>query len=226
MSEYIDSPIPIQDFPLWKKRKGKRALISFDLEVTARCPNNCRHCYINLPANDREARAKELSLKEIEVIADEAVSLGALGCLITGGEPLLREDFFDIYRCLKRKGLLVSVFTNATLVNDEHIRLFKRNPPRDIEVSVYGVTQETYERVTRTPGSFAAFMRGLNLLLDSGINVQLKAMALRSNIHELPEIIQFCREKTKERSSNSAARRLRTTSGMIRFSICGSIVTL
>lgn len=198
MSEYIDSPIPIQDFPLWKKRKGKRALISFDLEVTARCPNNCRHCYINLPANDREARAKELSLKEIEVIADEAVSLGALGCLITGGEPLLREDFFDIYRCLKRKGLLVSVFTNATLVNDEHIRLFKRNPPRDIEVSVYGVTQETYERVTRTPGSFAAFMRGLNLLLDSGINVQLKAMALRSNIHELPEIIQFCREKTKD----------------------------
>ena len=178
--------------------KGKRTLLSFDLEITARCNNNCRHCYINLPAGDRTARKLELSLKEIEAIADEAVSLGAFWCLITGGEPLLREDFSDIYLYLKRKGLLVSVFTNAALITEEHIRLFKKYPPRDIEVSVYGVTEETYEQVTRKPGSFAAFIRGLNLLLESGVKVRFKAMALRSNVHELPEIASFCRQKTKD----------------------------
>jgi len=59
--------------------------LSFDLEVTARCNNNCRHCYINLPAGDVEAKQKELSLAEISDIADQAVALGALSCLITGG---------------------------------------------------------------------------------------------------------------------------------------------
>jgi radical SAM protein with 4Fe4S-binding SPASM domain len=128
----------------------------------------------------------------------EAVSLGAVWCLITGGEPLLRKDFPDIYLSLKKKGLLISVFTNATVVTKEHIKLFKKYPPRDIEVSDYGVSQETYERVTRAPGSFAAFRQGLNLLLGSGLNVHLKAMVLRSNLHEQPAIARFCRERTKD----------------------------
>jgi len=110
----------------------------------------------------------------------------------------LREDFADVYISLKKKGLLVSVFTNATLVTDEHVRLFQEYPPRDIEVSVYGVTKETYERVTRRSGSFSGFRRGLDRLIESGIGVRLKAMALRSNISELPEIAAFCREKTKD----------------------------
>lgn len=198
MTTYISPPVSIQDFPLWEKLKSKRALISFDLEVTARCNNNCRHCYINLPAGDRAAITAELSVDEILAIADEAIALGALWCLITGGEPLLRDDFFDIYRALKRKGLLISVFTNATLINMEHIKLFKNFPPRDVEVTIYGVTRDTYERVTRTPGSFDAFMRGLYLLLDNGVKVRFKAMALRSNVHELPEIARFCRERTKD----------------------------
>jgi radical SAM protein with 4Fe4S-binding SPASM domain len=178
--------------------RGKRALISFDLEITARCNNNCRHCYINLPAGDKVAKEKELSLEEIGDIGNEAILFGAVWCLITGGEPLLREDFPDIYLCLKKKGLLISVFTNATLVTKEHIELFKKYPPRDVEVSVYGVSKEIYERVTRTPGSFSAFRQGLDLLLGSGLDVRLKAMALRSNLCEQQAIARFCREKTKD----------------------------
>jgi radical SAM protein with 4Fe4S-binding SPASM domain len=190
--------VEIQEFPLWDKLIDKSVPLSFDLEVTARCNNGCRHCYINLPAGDSEARRKELPLAEIDRIAGEAVSLGAMWCLITGGEPLLREDFPDIYMALKRRGLLLSVFTNATLINEEHLRLFKRYPPRDIEVSVYGVTQETYERVTQRPGSFTAFRRGLERLLECGLKVRLKAMALRSNVQELAGIARFCRERTKD----------------------------
>ena len=106
--------------------------------------------------------------------------MGAVWCLLTGGEPLLRDDFEELYLGLKRLGLLVSVFTNACLVTPAHVELFRRYPPRDIEVSVYGATRETYERVTRRPGSYDAFVRGLDLLLASGVPVRLKAMALRS----------------------------------------------
>ena len=175
-----------------------RNLASFDLEITARCNNNCRHCYINLPADDMEALSKELTLGQIKDIADQAFDLGALWCLITGGEPLLRKDFFDIYLYLKKKGFLVSVFTNACLVTQEHIDFFKKYPPRDIEVTVYGATKETYEKVTCKPGSFDAYMRGLDLLIKAGIKIRLKAMAIRSNVHELPEIAGFCRKLTKD----------------------------
>ena len=196
MRKAFQHSMPLAEFPLWEK--PKRIPFSFELEVTARCNNNCRHCCINLPAGDRKALEQELSFEEMKEIIDQAVSLDAIWCLITGGEPLLREDFSSIYLYMKKKGLLVSVFTNATLVGEEHVRLFQKYPPRDIEVSVYGVTQETYERVVRREGSHAAFMRGLSLLLESGVKVRLKAMALRSNHHELPEIARFCRRKTKD----------------------------
>ncbi|HOX36058.1 MAG TPA: radical SAM protein [Methanoregulaceae archaeon] len=177
---------------------GNRKVFSFDLEITARCNNDCPHCYINLPAGDRTAREKELTPAEIGRIADEAVALGAVWVLITGGEPLLRDDFAEIYMLLKRKGLLVTVFTNATLLRKEHIDLFKKYPPRDIEISVYGATQETYEKVTRRPGSFKPFLHGLQLLKDAGIRVRFKAMALRANLHELAAISEFCRARTKD----------------------------
>jgi radical SAM protein with 4Fe4S-binding SPASM domain len=192
------SAIEIQDFDLWKKMKSKRALFSFELELTARCNNNCRHCYINLPANDKTAQASELSLAEIETIADRSVALGAIWCTLTGGEPLLRPDFADIYMMLKRKGLLVSVFTNATLVRPEHIALFKKYPPRDIEVTVYGASKESYERVTRRPGSFAGFTHGLNGLFEAGVRVRLKAMALRSNFEDMERIAAYGRRRTKD----------------------------
>jgi radical SAM protein with 4Fe4S-binding SPASM domain len=192
------SSTSLPEINLWQKLGDQRVPWSFDLEITARCNNECRHCYINLPAGDLEARRKELSLAEISDIADQAVEMGSLWCLITGGEPLLRKDFADIYLALRRKGLLVSVFTNACLINEEHVALFKKYPPRDIEVTVYGITEQTYERVTGRPGSYAAFRRGLDLLLKSGIKVRLKAMALRSNLHELPAIAAFCREHTMD----------------------------
>jgi len=188
----------IHDFSLWKELEVGRFPLAFDLEITARCNNACRHCYINLPAGDTDAQSNELSPDEISRIADEAVSMGALSCLITGGEPLLRHDFADIYLSLKKKGLLVSLFTNATIIAPEHIEIFREYPPRDLEVSVYGVTKETYESVTGTPGSFSAFMKGLSQLSESGIKPRLKAVALRSNVHELPQISEFCRERTKD----------------------------
>ncbi|MBU2549561.1 MAG: radical SAM protein [Proteobacteria bacterium] len=188
----------IQRHPLWDKLRAKRVPLSFDLEITARCNNDCRHCYICLPPGDAEARSRELTVGEIDHIAVQSVKLGAVWCLVTGGEPLLRPDFEEIYLKLKRRGLLVSVFTNATLINRSHVDLFKKYPPRDIEVTVYGVTKETYERVARRSGTFEKFMHGLNLLLEGGVRVRLKAVPIQSNLAEHDEIAEFCRSRTKD----------------------------
>ena len=189
--------MPLPEAPMWEKQLARKdRLLAVSLEVTARCNNNCRHCYINVPADSRKAKQKELSFEKIKDIVDQACSLGAMWCLITGGEPLLRNDFEEIYIYLKKKGLLVSVFTNATLINTSHIDLFKKWPPRNIDVTVYGVTEKTYEKVTQKPGSFNRFTRGLNLLLNAGIPVNLKTMALKSNKNEFEQIARFCRKKS------------------------------
>lgn len=198
MSQDYIQHVPLPELALWERLKQRRIPFSFDIEITARCNCNCRHCYINLPAGDAAARVQELSLVEIESITDQAVALGSFWCLVTGGEPLLRSDFKDIYLMLKKKGLLVSVFTNACLVSEEIVRLFQEFPPRDVEVTVYGATRETYEAVTRKPGFYALFRRGLQRLLDGGVKVRLKAMALRSNLHELPEITAFAEQHTAD----------------------------
>lgn len=194
----MQTTIEIQKYPLWQKVNKRQALVQLEFELTARCNNNCKHCYINLPADDKQARKNELSSIEIVDIASQAVEMGALWCLLTGGEPLLRPDFKDIYLALKKMGLLIAVYTNATLISSEIIELFKKYPPRDIEITVYGVTEATYEGVTRKKGSFLQFQHGIKLLKEGGIPFRLKEMAIQSNYHEQAEIINYCKAQTKD----------------------------
>ena len=191
--------VNLPDSDLVKKLQKTKTPVSINFELTARCNNNCRHCYINLPESDLKAESSELSIKEIENIADQAVSNGVLWCLITGGEPLLRSDFPEIYLMLRKKGLLVSVFTNACLINGKHIKLFKKYKPRELEVTVYGVTEKTYEKVSGIKGSYKQFRDGLDLLLTNDIPVSLKAMAIHSNVHEIEEIAEFCSKHSKKK---------------------------
>ena len=141
-------------------------------------------------------KAKELTFDEIERIADEAIAMDCMYALLTGGEPLLRPDFEDIYVMLKKKGFMISLFTNATLITEKTVELFKKYPPDVVEVSIYGVSEEVYEKVTRKKGTYKAMVRGLDLLLAAGIKTRLKAMVLKSNICEIDEIAAFCRKHT------------------------------
>ena len=105
MTGHYVSNQALPDFPPLERGRPSSAFpYPLNWDFTARCNNNCRHCYINLPAHDFQARDQELSLQGINHLADQAPSLGSLWCLITGGEPLLRPDFSEIYRSLKQKG--------------------------------------------------------------------------------------------------------------------------
>ncbi len=100
---------------LLKRIPGKRVPISGSLELTFRCNLRCQHCYVSHGHNGIP-RQQELNTSEIQRIIDEVVDAGCLWFLITGGEPLVRRDFLDIYTYAKRKGLIITLFTNGTLI--------------------------------------------------------------------------------------------------------------
>ncbi|RLB87814.1 MAG: hypothetical protein DRH26_14835 [Deltaproteobacteria bacterium] len=198
MAEKYTSNIRLAQFKPLLENQKKRNLLSITLEITARCNNNCKHCYLNLPENDDKAIKIEMSYHEITRIIDEAISLGALWCTFTGGEPLLRDDFSDLYLYAKENGLLTSVLTNATLITDEHVDLFKKYPPRNLEISVYGVSKKTYEHISGIKGSFKNFEYGIIQLIENKIPISLKAPALKSNYEEYKAIIDFCKKHSRE----------------------------
>ena len=186
----------VDHFPLWKKMEERGLFSHVSTELTERCNNNCIHCYINLPSDDKNAKKKEITFEEIKATANEAAKMGCLSWHLTGGEPLLREDFFDIYLCLKKKGMRVTLFTNATSIDSKIVSLFRKYPPQDIEVSIYGLSQETFEAVTRNPGSFNAFRRGINLLKKNCIPFTLKTAVLPQNFQEIKEMRGFAQSLT------------------------------
>jgi radical SAM protein with 4Fe4S-binding SPASM domain len=158
------------------------------MELTERCNNNCVHCYINLPVSDKAARAREMSTDQVKDVLRRAADLGCLQVRFTGGEPLLRRDFEDIYVFARRLGLKVLIFTNARRITKRLAGLWKRIPPLvPIEVTVYGMHQESYEAVSRVPGSFAQFRRGVERLLEYEVPFIVKGALLPPNRHEVDE---------------------------------------
>ena len=171
--------------PLWRNKQPP-LLSMLDIELTERCNINCIHCYINLPEDSINAKERELSCEEIKGILTEAVGLGCLTVRFTGGEPLLREDFRELYVFARRLGLRVLIFTNATLINRLTAELFASIPPLfRIEVSVYGMKKHSYEAATRIPGSFEAFQQGIALLLKYRVPFVVKSAVLPSNKDEM-----------------------------------------
>jgi radical SAM protein with 4Fe4S-binding SPASM domain len=167
---------------------GRRVPLAGTIEMTRRCNNRCRHCYNNLPATESQALADELRPVELVRIIDEAAAAGCVWLLLTGGEIFLRPDFREIYTHAKQSGLLVTLFTNGTLVTPELADFLAELRPFSIEVTLYGATRETYERVTETPGSFGRCLRGIGHLRDRGLPLKLKATVSALNRHETREM--------------------------------------
>lgn len=159
-----------------------------DIELTERCNNNCIHCCINLPENDEKAKAREMTTDQVKSILTEAADLGCLQVRFTGGEPLLRSDFEELYLFARRLGLKVLIFTNARLITPQLADLLARIPPRvTMEVTVYGINKKSYEAVSRVPGSYEEFKRGVDLLLERKIPFVVKSALLPPNKSEMEE---------------------------------------
>jgi radical SAM protein with 4Fe4S-binding SPASM domain len=171
----------------------RRIPIEGTLETTFRCNLNCVHCYVNEPAGDAEVRARELSTERLKRLIDEIAEAGCLNVLFTGGEVLVRPDFAELYLHAIHRGLLVTVFTNGTLVSDRVAELFDAYRPAAVEITLYGMTRETYEAVTRVPGSYDKCLAGIRRLVERGVPLKLKTMALTLNQHEVAAMQEFAR---------------------------------
>ena len=176
---------------LLKKSRDRRIPFSGDVELTARCNLRCIHCYINKPDDDNDALRQELTAKQLCRIIDEIVDEGCLWLLLTGGESLIRRDFKDIYRHAKKKGLLITLFTNGTCIDKGIADFLADWYPFSIEITLYGRTQKTYEAVTRVAGSYDRCMKGIEFLLERGLPLSLKSTILSRNKHELWEMKSF-----------------------------------
>ena len=108
------------------------------LELTWRCNFRCVHCY----QDGLRERHRELSTVEWTTLIDELVGLGCAFLTLTGGDPLLRRDFAAIYSHAFDRGFVITVFTNAALLDAEVLALWARKPPRKVEISLYGMSAE------------------------------------------------------------------------------------
>jgi len=158
-----------------------------DIDLTYRCNNYCRHCWLITP--DRGGTgAGELSLQEWISLIDQARAEGTREWSISGGEPLLRSDFAELISYIKSKSMYCSVFTNGMLITPEIARLLKGC---DLQVSLYGATADVYDHVTRHPGGYDRMMQGVARLREAGTPFTIRAFPMRDNFHQWPAMLEL-----------------------------------
>jgi radical SAM protein with 4Fe4S-binding SPASM domain len=180
---------------LHQKQAGVRMPLQVSIEVTRRCPLECQHCYNNLLMGDQDARRREMTMEEHVKMLDELVEMGCFWLLYTGGEIFARKDFLEIYTYAKRKGFLITLFTNGTLINEKIADYLVEWPPFAIEITLYGRTRETYEALTQVAGSYDRCLRGIKLLRERGLPLKLKTVATSINKHEVTAMRHFAEEE-------------------------------
>lgn len=167
--------------------------IAGNFELTARCNFNCPMCYVHLSREDVEARGKELTAAQWIDIARQAKEQGMIFVLLTGGEPFVREDFFEIYGEMKKMGLLISINSNGSLLSGEIRRKLIEDPPFRINISLYGGSDETYRGMCG-PGAFDDVIGNIRALKAAGIDVRLNVSLTQYNRHDLGRIYELSRE--------------------------------
>ena len=159
-------------------------------EITCRCNLHCVMCYTDC-FNRPEAIRQELSTADILRIMDELAEAGTLELCLTGGEPLARPDFFQLYEHAIRCGFLVTVFSNGTLITEAHADRFAALRPHRIEISLHGMTRETFERITQGQGSYDRCLQAIGFLLDRQIPLVLKSTAMTVNQQEILDVKRY-----------------------------------
>jgi radical SAM protein with 4Fe4S-binding SPASM domain len=179
---------------MFERAVAGRIPLNGSIAMTHRCHLRCVHCYLG---SERRVRpgAGERDTTFWRSVIEQVADAGCLNLLITGGEPLLRPDFAELYAWAGQRGMLVTVFTNATLIDEGTVDLFGRISPELVEVTLYGATAEVYEKVTGVRGSYRRCLEGVDALLERGIRVGLKTMVLQENQHEIAAMRRMASER-------------------------------
>jgi len=155
-------------------------------EVTQRCPLRCRHCYLG-----GEHEPAELDTSEGKDLLGQMAGLGVMFLVITGGEPLLREDLFDLVDEALRLGFAWKILTTGTLLDEKRAQRLADRHPMNVDISLHGL-EETHDALTRVPGSFRAATRAMKMLVGLGVRVRAKMNLTPGGLEDLPALRELC----------------------------------
>lgn len=156
------------------------------IELTYQCNFRCVHCYAKNLHN-----ISYLSYEKITHLVNEMVDAGTLILTFSGGDPLAHPDFSKIYKYVREKGIFVEVFTNGALIDNSIIDLFMEYPPMNVDITIYGASEETYREVTGVKDCFKTVKNSIKLLKENGIKFTLKTCVIKENVADIFKIKQF-----------------------------------
>lgn len=157
-------------------------------ELTSRCNFHCSMCYVH--NTEQEKEQCELNTAQWLDIFDSAVANGLMFATLSGGECLLRPDFKELYLSLYNRGVSVRINSNGSLISDEMISFFKRYPPEDIQISLYGTSEEEYKAATKTTQYFSV-IHAVESLKNADIHVKLAITPSVESKSFITNIIKF-----------------------------------
>ena len=166
--------------------------VNATLELTLRCNLKCKMCmFRHCDEENAQLAAQELTPSQWETMAQQLFDAGALNILITGGEPMLRKDFAEIYRSIYRLGFLVTIYTNATLVTEEIMETLQACPPHRIGITLYGASNETYQALCGCPDGFDRAMAGARKLAKLPSALEFRTTLVQDNYQDMDKITQL-----------------------------------
>ena len=154
-------------------------------ETTRNCNLACKHCRASADLGPFDG---ELDTAASYRLLDQIAELGSPIVILTGGEPLLRDDIYDIARYGTDKGLRMVMAPNGTLITPEHARQMASSGIKRISVSLDGATKEKHDDFRGVPGAFEGALRGIELAKDAGIEFQINTTISKLNLDQIPQI--------------------------------------
>lgn len=170
----------------------RRFPINGTFELTGRCNMNCKMCYVHVDQAQIEKLGRpELSTEQWIDMARQIFEAGTLRLLLTGGEPMLRQDFCEIYEAIAKMGFFVTLYTNATMITPKIMEVLRKYPPHTIGVTVYGMSPETYGKVCGCPNGYERMRKGIEQLMELPSHMELRTTIVQDNLHEAAELERF-----------------------------------
>lgn len=186
--DVLDMALPVERL-LCEKATLLESPIGATFELTPLCNMDCKMCYVRMSPEELRRKGRIRTADEWLETARQAKAAGLLFLLLTGGEPFLYPEFRRLYEGLKAMGLIVSINTNGTLLDRETVGWLAKNPPRKLNITLYGASDETYGRLCGNPHGFTQVVRALDLCEEFGIQVKINYTVTRENADDARQIL-------------------------------------
>lgn len=170
--ELLDNPTTLERM-LLDRAKRARTPANGSIELLPLCNMNCDMCYVRLSRREMEAQGRLRTAEEWLEVGRQMKEAGVLFLLLTGGEPFLYPEFRKVYLGLRQMGMILTINTNGTLIDEDLAAFFGKYKPRRVNITLYGADDGAYERLCHYPGGYEETLRGIRLLREQGVDVKV-----------------------------------------------------